>query len=95
MAGRRGVLVAADEALGGVGGFEGMKSDGRDAIVACTLVRRPVVRAVHCILTMIAIYKTIFGTSSGFVAQNELISWPKAAPSGLAKVATAVALVLP
>ena len=35
------------------------------------------------------------GTSLGFVAQNESISSPSAAPRGLARVATAVALVRP
>jgi hypothetical protein len=34
MAGTRGVLLAAEDALGGVGGFAGMKNDGMDATVA-------------------------------------------------------------
>lgn len=44
---------------------------------------------------MIEMYKTMSGTSCGLLAQNELINWPSAAPSGLANVATAVALVRP
>jgi hypothetical protein len=44
---------------------------------------------------MIDMYRTISGTCSGVVAQNELINCPKAAPNGLAKVATAVALMRP
>jgi hypothetical protein len=47
------------------------------------------------VLTMIARYRTISGTWCGSSAQNELINCPRAAPSGLARVATAVALVLP
>ena len=46
-------------------------------------------------LTMTEIHRTISGTSLGFVAQKESISWPRAAPNGLANVATAVALVRP
>lgn len=40
MAGRRGAeaLVLADEALGGVGGLEGMKNEGSAAIVAFWVV---------------------------------------------------------
>jgi hypothetical protein len=34
MAGRRGVRVVAEDALGGVGGFEGRIKEGRAAIVA-------------------------------------------------------------
>jgi hypothetical protein len=37
-AGRRGVLVVADDALGGVGGLAGMKNEGSDATVACDQV---------------------------------------------------------
>lgn len=57
--------------------------------------RHPLPSDVFCILTMTEIHKTMSGTSLGLVAQNELINWPRAAPSGFAKVATAVALVLP
>lgn len=44
---------------------------------------------------MTEIYRTMFGTSLGLVAQKESISSPNAAPNGLARVATAVALVRP
>jgi hypothetical protein len=37
-AGRSGVLLPADEALGGVGGAAGMKNDGIDATVACQIM---------------------------------------------------------
>lgn len=44
IAGRRGVRVVAEDALGGVGGFDGRKKEGMAAIVACgialDLVRR-------------------------------------------------------
>ena len=41
-AGRRGAwTVAADEALGGVGGFAGRKKEGRDAIVAWVAAGQP------------------------------------------------------
>lgn len=46
-------------------------------------------------LTMIEIYKTMRGMSEGFVAHSASTNCPSAAPSGLAKLATAVALVRP
>lgn len=45
--------------------------------------------------TMIEMYRTIFGISEGFDAHSESINWPRAAPSGFARLATAVALVRP
>jgi hypothetical protein len=45
--------------------------------------------------TMIEMYRTIFGISEGFDAHSESTSWPRAAPSGFARLATAVALVRP
>lgn len=45
--------------------------------------------------TMIDMYRTISGTCLGVVAQNESSNCPKAAPNGLARVATAVALMRP
>lgn len=45
--------------------------------------------------TMIEMYRTIFGIPEGFDAHSESISWPRAAPSGFARLATAVALVRP
>ena len=44
---------------------------------------------------MIVMYRTIFGISEGFDAHSESINWPRAAPSGFARLATAVALVRP
>lgn len=44
---------------------------------------------------MMDMYRTIFGMSDGFVAHIESTNWPIAAPSGLAKLASAVALVRP
>lgn len=44
---------------------------------------------------MIEMYRTIFGIPEGFDAHSESISWPRAAPSGFARLATAVALVRP
>lgn len=44
---------------------------------------------------MMDMYRTIFGMSLGFEAQNGSTSWPMAAPSGFANVATAVALMRP
>lgn len=44
---------------------------------------------------MIEMYRTILGISDGFDAHSGLISWPSAAPSGFARLATAVALVRP
>lgn len=46
-------------------------------------------------LTMMEMYRTMSGISEGFVAHSESISWPSAAPSGFARLATAVALVRP
>jgi hypothetical protein len=47
------------------------------------------------LLTMIAIYSTIFGMSPGLPAQEGSISCAKAPPNGLAKLMTAVAATLP
>lgn len=44
---------------------------------------------------MIEMYRTILGISEGFDAHSESTSWPRAAPSGFARLATAVALVRP
>lgn len=46
-------------------------------------------------LTMMVMYSTILGISEGLVAHSPSISWPRAAPSGFARLATAVALVRP
>lgn len=46
-------------------------------------------------LTMMEMYRTMFGMSAGFVAHSESATCPIAAPSGLAKLARAVALVRP
>ena len=40
-------------------------------------------------------YKTMFGISEGLVTQNGDMSWPRAAPNGLDKDASAVAVVRP
>ena len=45
--------------------------------------------------TMMDMYRTMSGTSLGLVAQEESTSCPKAAPNGLASVATAVTLMRP
>jgi hypothetical protein len=44
---------------------------------------------------MTEMYKTILGISDGFVAHSESTNCPIAAPSGFAKLASAVALVRP
>lgn len=46
-------------------------------------------------LTMMEMYRTILGISDGLVAHSEPTNWPIAAPNGLARLATAVALVRP
>jgi hypothetical protein len=90
----------ADDALGGVGGLAGMKNDGRQAALDWnrqvsfggeTLVKS----RADVIRTIMAIYRTMLGTSPGSRTKNESTSWPSAAPSGLANVANAVALVRP
>lgn len=45
--------------------------------------------------TMMEMYRTMFGISDGFVVHSESTNCPMAAPSGLAKLARAVALVRP
>lgn len=46
-------------------------------------------------LTITEIYRTILGISDGLLAHSEPTNCPMAAPSGLARLATAVALVRP
>lgn len=50
---------------------------------------------IDATVAMIDMYRTISGTCLGVVAQNESSNCPKAAPNGLARVATAVALMRP
>ena len=44
---------------------------------------------------MMLMYKTMSGISEGLVAQNGAMSWPRAAPNGLDRDASAVAVVRP
>lgn len=44
---------------------------------------------------MMDMYRTISGMSLGFEAHSGSTNWARAAPNGLARVATAVALVRP
>lgn len=62
----------------------------RDEMVSWSKARREVKP-----LTIMEIYRTMFGTSAGLVAHVESINWPNAAPNGLARLASAVALVRP
>lgn len=96
----RGVWGIADEALAGVGGADGMKNDGIAATLDCVswsviCWKRCFEESYNISLTMIEMYRTIFGISEGLVAHSESINWPRAAPRGFARLATAVALVRP
>lgn len=96
VAGMSGVREIVDEALGGVGGSAGRKKDGMDATLDYRIaVSIGNVRAVGEQLTMMEMYRTMFGMSDGLVAHIESTNCPIAAPSGLAKLASAVALVRP
>lgn len=101
VAGISGVRGMADDALGGVGGAAGRKNDGIAATEDyMTKGRHGQFQVFTCFsgmrqLTMTEMYRTIFGMSEGFDAHSESINCPNAAPNGFAKLATAVALVLP
>lgn len=90
----KGVCGIAEDALGGVGGEAGRKNDGMAATLdcVCQLGRQVWGLTGH---TMMDMYRTMFGISEGLVAHSESTSWPIAAPSGFARLATAVALVRP
>ena len=50
---------------------------------------------MQAMLEIMVMYRTILGTSEGFEIQKGSMSWPKAAPKALAKLATAVAAIRP
>ena len=94
--GPRCKAVEAD-ADGGVGGAAGMKKDGMQVTVACGLLVRMTRQREfqEAGLTMIDIYKTMFGISEGLVAKAGSTRPAKTPPNGFAREATAVALTRP